>query len=166
MQAEDGAHRRQIAAEYAGAQACLEGCTAGDTWDRCAGDPRAASGRAADFRCRGDRDQHRLAPEEAPGAGPHPFAELPPVKGPPVRLVRRGGREDHHVPAQVHRDGPRPSGGRPAGMRIADYRKLAPGCPWAWVPKPFRSSAGPTTCFLLQGVPAGAVTAVFLTITN
>ena len=124
MDSEDDAHRRQIAADYAGAQACLEGCTAGDTWDRCAGDPRAASGRAADFRCRGDRDQHRLAPEEAPGAGPHPFAELPPVKGPPVRLVRRGGREDHHVPAQVHRDGPRPSGGRPAGMRIADYRKL------------------------------------------
>ena len=50
MQAEDGAHRRQIAADYAGAQAYLEGCTVDDTWDRCAGDPRAASGRAADFR--------------------------------------------------------------------------------------------------------------------
>ena len=71
VQAEVGAQRCQIAREYAGAQACLQGFKAGDTWDRCAGDPRAASGRAADFRCRGDRDQHRLAPEEAPGAGPH-----------------------------------------------------------------------------------------------
>ena len=50
MQAEDDAHRRQIAADYAGAQAYLEGCTVDDTWDRCAGDPCAASGRAADFR--------------------------------------------------------------------------------------------------------------------
>ena len=32
MEAGGDDHRRQIAADYAGAQACLPGCTAGDTW--------------------------------------------------------------------------------------------------------------------------------------